>query len=446
MAIPNQLGPEESAAAENSSCFVVKHTFLDYVDTAPAANGGGEMRRACSDPALYEHNFAKDLFSRAEDSEDQRVDFDLTGLDGLLDDCEETDGPTELGEEAALLRLGEIDLNLGPSVTCSTAPSDREAELIQDITSEKSLELFKKTPVWLHSHSGSSSPREPAAAQPPSDFDRLLSENNRLALENRLLKENRRLAEENQQLAKLAEANNAAAAQRKSSKERPMEQSAMLAPTMQQPNVATWWAPPQVTTSLSQLQQSLVPMSDVAFSDGTQQSLWASSPSVPRRAAATAPQIDCEIPEAERTTVMWRNLPNNYSRAMLIALLDGEGFSGMYDFLYLPIDFKSRACLGYAFINLVSPTVVPAFWNRFHGYSSWILPSRKVSSVTWSGPHQGCESHVARYRNSPVMHDTVPDEYKPVVFTNGVRMAFPLATKQPRAPRVRNCPNSTNRN
>uniref|UniRef100_A0A7S2DTM2 Mei2-like C-terminal RNA recognition motif domain-containing protein n=1 Tax=Alexandrium andersonii TaxID=327968 RepID=A0A7S2DTM2_9DINO len=118
-------------------------------------------------------------------------------------------------------------------------------------------------------------------------------------------------------------------------------------------------------------------------------------------------------------------------------LLDTEGFARKYDFLYLPIDFKSRACLGYAFINLVDSADVQRFWGRFDGYSKWVLPSKKVCHVSWSGPHQGLESHIERYRNSPVMHKSVPDEYKPVVFRDGVRVVFPSPTKTPRAPRIR---------
>jgi hypothetical protein len=141
---------------------------------------------------------------------------------------------------------------------------------------------------------------------------------------------------------------------------------------------------------------------------------------------------------------MLRNLPNNYSRRMLLALMDEEGFAGKYDFVYLPIDFKSQASLGYAFINLVSEEESRRFAKHFNGFSRWALPSQKVCRVSWSMPHQGLEAHVERYRNSPVMHEGVSDEFKPVLFENGSRLPFPPPTKKIRAPRMRPGRNSWN--
>jgi len=152
-----------------------------------------------------------------------------------------------------------------------------------------------------------------------------------------------------------------------------------------------------------------------------------------------------DVPVPERTTVMLRNLPNNYTRHMLLTMLDREGFARKYDFVYLPIDFKTRASLGYAFINLVTPNLVARFWKTFDGYSNWILPSRKVCFVTWCGPNQGYEAHVQRYRHSPVMHTTVPDEYKPVIFKNGVRIKFPPPAKKARV-NIRSGNNNNNNN
>ena len=34
--------------------------------------------------------------------------------------------------------------------------------------------------------------------------------------------------------------------------------------------------------------------------------------------------------------------------------------------------------------------------------------------MNWSHPYQGLDAHIERYRNSPVMHEDVPDEYKPM--------------------------------
>jgi len=56
--------------------------------------------------------------------------------------------------------------------------------------------------------------------------------------------------------------------------------------------------------------------------------------------------------EDRRTTLMIKNIPNKYTQKMLLQTMD-EQFRGGYDFFYLPIDFKNKCNVGYAFINLV---------------------------------------------------------------------------------------------
>ena len=56
--------------------------------------------------------------------------------------------------------------------------------------------------------------------------------------------------------------------------------------------------------------------------------------------------------EDKRTTLMVKNIPNKYTQRMLLATID-EQFAGHYDFFYLPIDFKNKCNVGYAFINMV---------------------------------------------------------------------------------------------
>jgi len=144
---------------------------------------------------------------------------------------------------------------------------------------------------------------------------------------------------------------------------------------------------------------------------------------------------DTEIPEPRgRTTVCLRNVPNNYTRHMLLELLEEQGLSGHFDFLYLPCDFHRHANLGYAFVNLVDEASVLLFWNALDGFTGWALPTAKVGQVSFSGPHQGLLAHIERYRNSPVMHKSVPDEYKPMIFASGEPQPFPSATRKIKRP------------
>jgi hypothetical protein len=138
-----------------------------------------------------------------------------------------------------------------------------------------------------------------------------------------------------------------------------------------------------------------------------------------------------------RTTVMLRNIPNNYTRAMLLELLNDQGFAARFDFVYLPIDFKKNANFGYAFLNLVSAAEADRFYLHFTGFRAWSLASSKVGEVGWGEPLQGLQAHIERYRNSPVMHVDVPEDHKPLLFSHGCRVQFPMPTRRIRAPRMK---------
>jgi len=137
------------------------------------------------------------------------------------------------------------------------------------------------------------------------------------------------------------------------------------------------------------------------------------------------------------TTVMMRNVPNDFTGTMLIDLLNKEGFYAKYNLVYLPMDYHRKAGFGYAFIDLVSTEDALHFRDHFQGFSNWGLVSHKVCEVGWSDALQGVQAHIDRYRNSPVMHGVVPDEFKPMLFSEGERIAFPTPTKSVRAPRLR---------
>lgn len=137
------------------------------------------------------------------------------------------------------------------------------------------------------------------------------------------------------------------------------------------------------------------------------------------------------------TTLIFRNLPNEYKRSALVDLLDSQSFQGKYSFVYVPTDFKRYACLGYAFVNFYTHAQAQKAMDHFQGFGDWAVPSTKVCETAWSDPVQGHEAHTERCRNSPVMHESVPDECKPAVFADGVRIPFPPPTKTIKAPRVK---------
>jgi len=134
---------------------------------------------------------------------------------------------------------------------------------------------------------------------------------------------------------------------------------------------------------------------------------------------------------------MLRNIPEQVSRDMLAELLNQEGFCGSYDLVYLPVNFGGMKGFGYAFINFLSTQEAVRFTDHFDGFSHWQVASDKTCEVSWSNVLQGLEAHIERYRNSPLMHPSVPDEFRPAVFEGSRRVPFPTPTQRIKAPRYR---------
>ncbi|KAI4837270.1 MEI2-like RNA-binding protein [Plasmodium brasilianum] len=122
------------------------------------------------------------------------------------------------------------------------------------------------------------------------------------------------------------------------------------------------------------------------------------------------------------TTVMLRNIPNKYTQNMLMDVMN-KHFKGLYDFFYLPIDFRNKCNVGYAFINFIHPHYAELFIKFFNNYKLNAFKSNKVCTVTW-GRVQGLKANIEHYRNSAIMTIPIP-QYKPMLFQNGISVSWP---------------------
>ena len=80
---------------------------------------------------------------------------------------------------------------------------------------------------------------------------------------------------------------------------------------------------------------------------------------------------------------MIKNIPNKYTQKMLLQTID-EQFSRLYDFFYLPIDFKNKCNVGYAFINMVQPKYILPLTKRFNQRKWERFNSEKVCHISYA--------------------------------------------------------------
>ncbi|XP_039045270.1 protein MEI2-like 1 [Hibiscus syriacus] len=144
--------------------------------------------------------------------------------------------------------------------------------------------------------------------------------------------------------------------------------------------------------------------------------------------------------EDSRTTLMIKNIPNKYTSKMLLAAID-EHCRGTYDFIYLPIDFKNKCNVGYAFINMIDPKQIIPFYKAFNGKKWEKFNSEKVASIAYARI-QGKAALITHFQNSSLMNE---DKHcRPILFhTNGPNAGdqepFPMGINirpRPRRPRT----------
>lgn len=129
-----------------------------------------------------------------------------------------------------------------------------------------------------------------------------------------------------------------------------------------------------------------------------------------------------------RSTLIVKNLPLGYTHFELCRVLDEVGLSGLYNFVYVPFDFKKSVLFRYGFVNFAQHEQAVTAMKVLAGFSGWMVDGEEGCEVDWSA-QQGLYTVIERYRNNQVMHSSVPDAYKPLLFKSGVRIAFPAPTQ-----------------
>ncbi|KAL9256923.1 MEI2-like 4-like protein [Drosera capensis] len=133
--------------------------------------------------------------------------------------------------------------------------------------------------------------------------------------------------------------------------------------------------------------------------------------------------------EDTRTTLMIKNIPNKYTSNMLLATIN-ENHRGVYDFIYLPIDFKNKCNVGYAFINMAEPLHIVPFYKTFEGKRWEKFNSEKVASLAYARI-QGKDALVSHFQNSSLMNED--KRCRPILFHThgpnaGDQEPFPMGT------------------
>ncbi|KAK0581502.1 hypothetical protein LWI29_014560 [Acer saccharum] len=142
--------------------------------------------------------------------------------------------------------------------------------------------------------------------------------------------------------------------------------------------------------------------------------------------------------EGGHTTVMIRNIPNRLTRDMLMDFLDdhcklenqkakqliqihnGDAEAepiivSAFDFLYLPMDFKSGMNKGFAFVNFTDPKAAWKFYLSAHNLSWVAFHSNKILQIA-SARLQGREELERHFERTNFVCDG-KHEYLPVCFS-----------------------------
>ncbi|CAK9327746.1 unnamed protein product [Citrullus colocynthis] len=169
-----------------------------------------------------------------------------------------------------------------------------------------------------------------------------------------------------------------------------------------------------------------------------------------------ADPVENIVPCSEITTVMIKNIPNQFKRRDLLQLLDRycqvmnqqrnsrpDFCASEYDFVYLPMDFmrswyeRKVSNLGYAFVNFTTAMAASQFCAVYHNYKWDVNVNKKICEIT-EARIQGKEALKNAFKNK--IFWCCNDQYLPVMLypaSNGHRRyrRVNVGRRIPRLPR-----------
>lgn len=100
------------------------------------------------------------------------------------------------------------------------------------------------------------------------------------------------------------------------------------------------------------------------------------------------------------TTMMIQNLPSQCTQSLLELQLISKGFAGLYDFLYMPMDSRSRGNRGFGFVNFIATESAKKFYDAFNGCQPFDDPEQlMMPCVVAPADVQGFTENVSRFYN-----------------------------------------------
>jgi hypothetical protein len=108
-----------------------------------------------------------------------------------------------------------------------------------------------------------------------------------------------------------------------------------------------------------------------------------------------------KIYEEQKTTLFIKNIPNKYTKKMMMEEFDKK-FKDSYDFFYLPIDFNNNCNMGFAFINFIDIKFIKPFFNELSGKKWKRFKSLKVCEIKYARI-QGRDKCLVHFNKSTLM-------------------------------------------